>query len=336
MRVLVKRWLSTDAVSEVLGSMLLVLMAVAMFSIIYSMVYSMTPGPSPPQATLAFSVGVGNITITHRGGEPLDQSTEIIYIIDDQTTVTTIGDDYTSWDIDGDGRFEFGEKLVYRCDNVIRKNVTVQVVDPISDSIIMMSRVNREYILPPEVDTNVIPIRPYNQGNPTFKITASGDYRLDAVSLYYRYSSDNTTWSPYIYFGNDTVYPWNWSFNFDHLNGTGYYEFYSIGWYSRSSESPPSEADARCYCSHSPIISNPDPPDGAVDVPLNPTLHITVSDADGDKMNITWYKKVGRRWEVIGVNHSVGDGTYSTPTSCFDEYSTTYYWMVTVDDGLFN
>jgi len=44
----------------------------------------------------------------------------------------------------------------------------------------------------------------------------------------------------------DTSSPWNWTFDFP--NGTGYYEFYSIGNKSGSpNETAPGSADARCY-----------------------------------------------------------------------------------------
>ena len=265
-----------DAVSEILGSMLLVLMAVAMFSIVYSMVLSMTPGPGTPQATLAFSVDAGNITINHCGGEALDPNTEIVYIIDNQTIRTTIKDNYTNWDNNSDGKFNLGEQLVYPYNNILRSNLTVEVIDPISNSIIMMSRIDRKYILPPQINTHVDPIIPYRQGDPTLRITVSGDYRLDNVSLYYRYSNDNNSWNSYSLYGNDMVYPWVWNFNFP--DGVGYYEFYSIGRYNGNNETPPSVADARCYWAHKPVISNVYPSDGATGVPLNPTLHITVSD----------------------------------------------------------
>ena len=38
-----------------------------------------------------------------------------------------------------------------------------------------------------------------------------------------------------------------------------------------------------------PVNSNPYPGNGSVDVEVNPTLNITINDADGQDMNITWY-----------------------------------------------
>ena len=56
--------------------------------------------------------------------------------------------------------------------------------------------------------------------------TATDNYALANVSLWYRYSSDNATWGSWTFFSKDTTPPWQWTFNFP--NGEGYYEFYSI------------------------------------------------------------------------------------------------------------
>jgi len=46
--------------------------------------------------------------------------------------------------------------------------------------------------------------------------------------LYYRYSTDESTWSGWTQFGYiDSVAPYSWNFNYP--AGSGYYEFYSIG-----------------------------------------------------------------------------------------------------------
>jgi len=51
-----------------------------------------------------------------------------------------------------------------------------------------------------------------------------------------------TSWMKY---QEDTSYPWQWTFDFP--NGTGYYEFYSIGWSGIEKEVTPDIADASCY-----------------------------------------------------------------------------------------
>ena len=49
---------------------------------------------------------------------------------------------------------------------------------------------------------------------------------VENVTLKYRYSTDNNSWSGWTYFGKDSASPW--SFTFNTPNGSGYYEFYSI------------------------------------------------------------------------------------------------------------
>jgi hypothetical protein len=65
------------------------------------------------------------------------------------------------------------------------------------------------------------------------------------VTLYYRFSSSNTSWGGYVNAGVDTTAPWSWSFSFS--NGTGYYQFYSIAQDNVTHvEATPGWADASC------------------------------------------------------------------------------------------
>lgn len=58
--------------------------------------------------------------------------------------------------------------------------------------------------------------------------TASDDISgVESVELFYRYSTDNSTWNPsWTSFGLDNEYPWEWQFTPPHDDG--YYEFYSV------------------------------------------------------------------------------------------------------------
>jgi len=104
----------------------------------------------------------------------------------------------------------------------------------------------------------------------------------------------------------DTSSPWQWNFNFP--NGTGYYQFYSKGKKTGSSdETAPATADAICY--YHPLINPPvintydlcnstgsklDNITGALDVNKEYLFSINITDPDGwasiDYINITsWY-----------------------------------------------
>ncbi len=82
-----------------------------------------------------------------------------------------------------------------------------------------------------------------------------------------------------------------------------------------------------------PGISNPQPGDSSKGVSLTPTLNITVSDADGDNMNITWFSDSSGSWQAFGMNNSVGNGTYRQTFSNATVNGQWWYWMVNVTDG---
>jgi hypothetical protein len=88
----------------------------------------------------------------------------------------------------------------------------------------------------------------YWQKTSPLTINASGSDGLSGVknvTLYYRFSSNNASWGGYINAGVDTASPWSWSFIF--LNGTGYYQFYSIAKDNATNiESAPGSADTSC------------------------------------------------------------------------------------------
>lgn len=93
--------------------------------------------------------------------------------------------------------------------------------------------------------TTVNIIIPYHSKTLIIDISASGSCNLDNVTLFYRYSNDNVTWTINQSFGIDIACPWEWKFNF--TNDSGYYEFYSIGQGACGTEAPPAVADTSCY-----------------------------------------------------------------------------------------
>ncbi|MEM2583068.1 MAG: hypothetical protein QW519_01720 [Candidatus Thermoplasmatota archaeon] len=92
--------------------------------------------------------------------------------------------------------------------------------------------------------SNVSPIIPYWRSSLTLiSATATDNYAVSNVSLWYRYSTDNSSWGAWTFFEKDEVAPWQWNFNFP--DGEGYYEFYSIANDTAGNmESAPANADA--------------------------------------------------------------------------------------------
>jgi hypothetical protein len=82
-----------------------------------------------------------------------------------------------------------------------------------------------------------------------------------------------------------------------------------------------------------PEISNPYPSNGSNGISVSPTLNISVSDAGGDSMNITWLSNSSGSWHVFGINNSVGNGTYHQVFSNATKNGKWWYWKVNVTDG---
>jgi PKD repeat protein len=83
-----------------------------------------------------------------------------------------------------------------------------------------------------------------------------------------------------------------------------------------------------------PVISNPYPINGSTGISITPTLNITVSDPDGDSMDITWFSNSSGSWQVFGTNNSVGSGTYCQTFSNATVNGGWWYWKVYVTDGM--
>ena len=81
-----------------------------------------------------------------------------------------------------------------------------------------------------------------------------------------------------------------------------------------------------------PVLSNEIPVNGAVGVPLNPTLSVTAVDNQDDIMDIKFMTNASGSWQQIGTTQTGGNGTYTQPTTMFDSYSTQYSWRVDATD----
>jgi hypothetical protein len=82
-----------------------------------------------------------------------------------------------------------------------------------------------------------------------------------------------------------------------------------------------------------PEISDPYPSDVSNGISISPMLNITVSDAGGDTMSITWLSNSSGSWVAFGWNNSVSNGTYHQTMSNASVNGQWWYWKVNVSDG---
>lgn len=135
---------TTAAVSEVLGTAMLLALAVALFSTLQVMVFAYPVQHSAPSANLVGMIdiddaGNGNITIQHHGGEPLSLDAEIIITIDGVNEEPFIAGDYLEGATPDDNQlWNIGEKVSCPLDSITNDaHVEVTVIDPKTNTIIM-------------------------------------------------------------------------------------------------------------------------------------------------------------------------------------------------------
>jgi len=105
--------------------------------------------------------------------------------------------------------------------------------------------------------SSISAITPYwRNSSATINASATDNYAVSNVSLWYRYSSDNSSWGTWTFFGKDEITPWQWNFNFP--DGEGYYEFYSIANDTSANTESKTTADAIAGYDASPPSSSVD------------------------------------------------------------------------------
>jgi len=139
-RIYSKKLRAKLAVSEVIGTILMLGLAATVFSIFYFTVVS-NPNPNPsPIVDISGMVENNQVIITHHGGEPLDLDTELVLKIGGVSKSFDIGELLDSKSKE-DNLWSLGEKLIYNIsydfDYSVYPNVDINVIDENSNSIVM-------------------------------------------------------------------------------------------------------------------------------------------------------------------------------------------------------
>jgi len=83
-----------------------------------------------------------------------------------------------------------------------------------------------------------------------------------------------------------------------------------------------------------PMITSMSPSNLSTGITTKPTLTITVSDREGNLINITWLSNSSGSWLTFGHNNSVPNGTYRQRDKNFTNINTSYWWRVNITDGV--
>jgi hypothetical protein len=173
-----------------------------------------------------------------------------------------------------------------------------------------------------------------NYGNislrPVFNGTTDGSEYLFFTPL-----EEPAAWSNWFDITNDANAPTNWTWS----------DVTNLDCDVIATENASGDSSIDVFCSkieirvtyvptnNPPGISNPIPANNSIGVSLTPQISITVSDAEGDSMNITWSSNSSGTWHVFGTNNSVANGTYYQTFSNATVNGQWWYWRINVSDG---
>jgi len=132
-----------QAVTPIIGTVLLLAMAISLFAVLNIIVFSYPQEPKSPSVNLIGAIEKGNINITHYGGESLIPETQVIITIGNSHYDKKISD-FPSYDKNLDNKLSFGEILqIPPEEDITNKHVAVTVVDVNSNSIIFTAALQK-------------------------------------------------------------------------------------------------------------------------------------------------------------------------------------------------
>jgi hypothetical protein len=131
-----------QAVTAIIGTVMLMAMALSMFAVLNVLVFSIPFHPASPSVSLIGWINESNyIHIEHNGGEPLPPETKIYITIGTTRYDRTIQDLEILLDSTQTGHLNFGETLIVpplaTPNEYLNTNIAIVIVDPESNSIIM-------------------------------------------------------------------------------------------------------------------------------------------------------------------------------------------------------
>lgn len=127
-----------EAVSDIVGTVLLLGMTIALFSTLCVGVLSYPSSPSSASVNLVGTIEGDFLYLEHRGGEALNLDTKIIITIGENPSESIIVGDVLSAEATNDNLWNIGEGLVYENANMNGEQVKFTVVDIKSNSVILL------------------------------------------------------------------------------------------------------------------------------------------------------------------------------------------------------
>jgi len=141
-----KKRRANQAISEVVGTALLLGIAIGLFAVVQLIVYSYPFEPAPPSVNIVGSINENTIYLEHHGGEAISNKSKIIIFFDSVEFDTFEAGQYLDNEEKSDGFWNIGEIVSYIPINETTHNpedltdvkIEITVVDHETNSVIMM------------------------------------------------------------------------------------------------------------------------------------------------------------------------------------------------------
>ena len=137
---MIKKIRSKQAVSEVIGVVLLLGITMCLFAVLNFTVFHFSFEPSVTSVNLIGTIDKAqtydNITIEHDGGESLDGNIQIMITIGYSTTPILRNVSDLLNDLNGDNKWNFGEIIEYP-NHTKSQYIQVSVMDPVKNIILL-------------------------------------------------------------------------------------------------------------------------------------------------------------------------------------------------------
>jgi hypothetical protein len=139
---------SNNAVTEIIGVMLLLGISISLFSVVYYTVLTTELQENSPNVFVFGSIDEDNdLLIYHQGGESIDgQNTFQVEIGGINRPILRLKD-YILDDVDNDDTWDFGEAISYPLDDIENVEVKINIYDRHSNSLILSSVVQKGYAI---------------------------------------------------------------------------------------------------------------------------------------------------------------------------------------------
>ncbi|DAC72004.1 MAG TPA: hypothetical protein DSN98_07500, partial [Thermoplasmata archaeon] len=312
------------AVSEVLGTILLLSIVSGLFSVVAISAMNLIPNNSSPSTIIVCQVNDYNISLIHMGGDSLNVDTMITFLDDVGTSKSIVVKDYLDTKSKSDNLWGVGEKVVYSYRDFIGKNIRVIINDIPTHSNILLTSIT---VATPYISVTTLDATAIAQNSVKLMMT----YNLRNISGMVRFSYrpteggwTNTSWISKTGSGSYNAI----------ITGLSSFTLYDVKaqllYNSKIIDGDQKSFTTLSKIYNPPLFSNPTPTNGSTGLPITTaSLSIAIQDPQGYNFNwtITTSPNVG---SSSGVGAS--NGTKNCNVAGLT-YTTIYTWTVKANDG---